>query len=61
MSGIWAGALFAVHPVHAENIMYLVGRADILCALGFAGAALLWEAGWSAPALLSVRRRDPRG
>eukprot|EP00927_Polykrikos_kofoidii_P078632 TRINITY_DN7543_c0_g1_i1.p1 TRINITY_DN7543_c0_g1~~TRINITY_DN7543_c0_g1_i1.p1 ORF type:complete len:870 (-),score=85.34 TRINITY_DN7543_c0_g1_i1:33-2519(-) len=25
-------ALFAAHPVHVENICYIVGRADILCA-----------------------------
>ena len=26
------GILFAYHPVHTESVLYLVGRADILCA-----------------------------
>lgn len=30
---IMAGALFAVHPVHTESVLYLVGRADTLCAV----------------------------
>jgi len=42
---IWAGALFAVHPVHAENIMYLVGRADILCQIALCLAFLIYD--WS--------------
>ena len=28
-------ALFAVHPVHTENVLYLVGRADILSTIFF--------------------------
>lgn len=31
----WSGllaCLFAVHPVHTESLLYIVGRADILCA-----------------------------
>lgn len=42
MSGVWAVAasvLFGVHPVHSENVLYLVGRADILAAI-FALCAL---------------------
>mmetsp|Transcript_19304 Transcript_19304/g.44900 ORF Transcript_19304/g.44900 Transcript_19304/m.44900 type:complete len:773 (-) Transcript_19304:105-2423(-) len=34
--GIWAAAaalLFGLHPVHTENVLYLVGRADILAAI----------------------------
>jgi tetratricopeptide (TPR) repeat protein len=42
---IWAGALFAVHPVHTENMMYLVGRADILCSIVICAAALIFD--WS--------------
>jgi protein O-mannosyl-transferase len=30
----FAGVLFAVHPVHVEVVAGLVGRAEILCALG---------------------------
>jgi Flp pilus assembly protein TadD len=40
MSGAWAALaamFFGVHPVHTENILYLVGRADVLAAcLGLA-------------------------
>ena len=43
---VWAGALFAVHPVHTENLMYLVGRADIICSIFICAAALVYE--WSA-------------
>jgi len=35
MSGAWAAAaaaLFGAHPVHTENVLYLVGRADVLAA-----------------------------
>jgi tetratricopeptide (TPR) repeat protein len=42
---IWAGALFAVHPVHTENMMYLVGRADILCSIVLCAAMLTFD--WS--------------
>ena len=31
-----AALLFASHPVHTENVLYLVGRADILASLFFA-------------------------
>lgn len=34
--------LFAVHPVHTESLLYLVGRADILCAVFFLFALLLY-------------------
>merc|ERR1719498_1653567 len=40
MSGAWAAAtaiFFGIHPVHTENILYLVGRADVLaCFLALA-------------------------
>eukprot|EP00401_Gymnodinium_catenatum_P025607 CAMPEP_0117460330 /NCGR_PEP_ID=MMETSP0784-20121206/1947_1 /TAXON_ID=39447 /ORGANISM="" /LENGTH=806 /DNA_ID=CAMNT_0005253989 /DNA_START=1 /DNA_END=2418 /DNA_ORIENTATION=+ len=42
LPGSWAAlaaAFFGVHPVHTENVLYLVGRADILAAI-FGLAAL---------------------
>eukprot|EP00929_Paragymnodinium_shiwhaense_P015664 TRINITY_DN12375_c0_g2_i3.p1 TRINITY_DN12375_c0_g2~~TRINITY_DN12375_c0_g2_i3.p1 ORF type:complete len:792 (-),score=134.28 TRINITY_DN12375_c0_g2_i3:318-2693(-) len=36
LPGSWAAVccvLFGVHPVHTENVLYLVGRADILAAI----------------------------
>mmetsp|Transcript_106240 Transcript_106240/g.342775 ORF Transcript_106240/g.342775 Transcript_106240/m.342775 type:complete len:824 (+) Transcript_106240:113-2584(+) len=42
LPGAWAAgsaALFGVHPVHTENVLYLVGRADVLAAL-FGAVAL---------------------
>ena len=39
-AGLVAGALFAVHPVHVEAVAGLVGRAEILSALGVLGALL---------------------
>lgn len=41
----WAGvgaALFAAHPIHIENIVYLVGRADSLSTLFYLLALLLY-------------------
>jgi tetratricopeptide (TPR) repeat protein len=35
-----AGVLFAVHPVHVEAVANVVGRAEILAALGLLGAVL---------------------
>jgi len=35
-----AACLFAAHPVHAENVVYLVGRADALATTGWLLAAL---------------------
>jgi tetratricopeptide (TPR) repeat protein len=29
----WAAMLFAVHPVHAEAVSWIVGRAEVLCGL----------------------------
>jgi tetratricopeptide (TPR) repeat protein len=39
-AGLVAGGLFAVHPVHVEAVAGLVGRAEILSALGVLGALL---------------------
>ncbi|MEM7305162.1 MAG: hypothetical protein AAF682_00760 [Planctomycetota bacterium] len=37
--GAWFGAaLFAVHPVHTEAVVHMVGRADVLAALFFLAA-----------------------
>lgn len=41
----WAlllAALFAAHPVHTENVLYIVGRADLLCWLLTLMAALVY-------------------
>ena len=32
-TAVGAGVLFAVHPIHAEVVVIIVGRADLLCAL----------------------------
>ena len=37
-----AGMLFAVHPVHTESVLYLVGRADILCGVFMLFGLLLY-------------------
>ncbi|CAK9010500.1 unnamed protein product [Durusdinium trenchii] len=36
------GALFLAHPVHTESVLYIVGRADLLCLLLILVAALLY-------------------
>jgi hypothetical protein len=36
-----AGLLFAVHPIHVEPVANIVGRAELMCALGFLGAMVL--------------------
>jgi len=35
-----AGLLFAVHPVHVEAVANIIGRAELMCALGFLGAMI---------------------
>lgn len=42
-----AGALFAVHTVHTDAVSSIVGRAEILSALGVCGSFLAWLR-WSA-------------
>src|SRR5262245_20311417 len=37
-----AGILFAVHPIHVEAVANIVGRAELLCALGFIGALVIF-------------------
>ena len=39
--GLAAGGLFATHPVHAEVVGMVVGRGELLCAIGFLGGTLL--------------------
>jgi tetratricopeptide (TPR) repeat protein len=39
-----AGVLFAVHPVHSEAVAWIVGRAEVLAAIGVMASALSW--GW---------------
>lgn len=38
--GFVAGLLFAVHPIHTEAVANIVGRAELLCALGTLAAML---------------------
>lgn len=40
--GLIAGLLFAAHPVHAEAIAGVVGRAELACAVGAIGAMVLF-------------------
>ncbi|HEY2824008.1 MAG TPA: hypothetical protein VGI83_00530 [Gemmatimonadales bacterium] len=46
--GAWgafaAGLLFAVHPVHVEAVASIVGRAELLAALGLVACALCYRA-----------------
>ncbi|KAF4671349.1 Protein O-mannosyl-transferase tmtc3 [Perkinsus chesapeaki] len=44
--------LFAVHPVHTESILYLVGRADVLCLCLMLVGILAWERDWRLSAWL---------
>jgi hypothetical protein len=39
--GYIAGLLFAVHPIHVEAVANIVGRAELMCALGTMGALML--------------------
>src|SRR5213075_450567 len=36
-----AGLLFAAHPIHVEAVANVVGRAELMCALGTLGALVL--------------------
>ena len=37
-----AGLLFAAHPIHVEAVANIVGRAELMCALGMLGALVLF-------------------
>jgi len=40
-AGLIAGLLFAAHPLHVDAVAYVVGRAELLCAIGVLGALAL--------------------
>jgi hypothetical protein len=40
-TALFAGLLFAAHPVHVEAVANIVGRAELMCALGVVGAVTL--------------------
>lgn len=37
-----AGLLFALHPIHVEAVANIVGRAELMCAVGVLGALILF-------------------
>jgi hypothetical protein len=41
-----AGLIFALHPVHVEAVAGIVGRADVLTAVGMLGAVVSARRGW---------------
>ncbi len=47
-----AGLVFAWHPVHVEGVASLVGRAELLAAVGILGAVLAARRGWWVGAVL---------
>ena len=48
--GAWvAAAAFAVHPVHAESVAWVIERKDLLSGLFYLGAALTWTRFAAAP------------
>jgi len=52
LAAVGAGLLFAWHPVHVEAVASLVGRAELLAAVGILGAVLSARRGWWAGAVL---------
>ena len=40
--GLFAGLLFACHPIHSETVAGIVGRAELACAVGLFGAMVLF-------------------
>ncbi|XP_058059049.1 protein O-mannosyl-transferase TMTC4 [Anopheles bellator] len=42
-TAFWAAFLFTVHPVHTEAVVGIVGRADLLAALGYITVLLLYQ------------------
>jgi protein O-mannosyl-transferase len=40
--GLFAGLLFACHPIHSEAVAGIVGRAELACAVGVLGAMVLF-------------------
>lgn len=49
-----AGLLFAWHPVHVEAVASLVGRAELLAAVGILGAVVAARRGWWLGAILGA-------
>lgn len=41
-AGIWAALLFAVYPLHAESVAWIIGRVDLLCTLFYLGSVFLF-------------------
>lgn len=61
LSGSWAAIaslFFGVHPVHTENVLYLVGRADVLATIFGALALNMYAALYCPPPLLAVAAAD---
>lgn len=52
LAAVGAGLVFAWHPVHVEAVASLVGRAELLAAVGILGAVLAARRGWWAGAVL---------
>ena len=50
------GALFAVHPVHVEAVANVVGQSELLAAVGYLGACLLYVRYWNAGPTVRVYR-----
>lgn len=42
IAGLAAGVLFAVHPMHIENVNYIKNRSDILCGMFMILSFLFW-------------------
>ena len=52
LAGAWAiAALFAVHPLHVESVAWVIERKDLLSAMFYLGAVLVWLRFAEAPAL----------
>jgi len=52
MGAVAAGLVFAWHPVHVEGVASLVGRAELLAAVGILGAVVAARRGWWIGAVL---------
>lgn len=68
LSGAWAAItalFFGVHPIHTENVLYLVGRADILATIFGLAALNMYSVCFCPPPVLQFSspetesRRDP--
>ncbi len=49
-----SGLLFAVHPIHVEPVANIVGRAELMCALGVVGALVLFMKPLTVPRALAI-------